>query len=629
VTTDAANRRLGATVVGGATRFEVWAPDASLVEVHVERDDDTDVGIETDVEIESEIDIEIVRLEREAGAVAELDTWSVTVAGVGHGDRYRFRLDGGDWLADPASRWQPDGVHGPSAVVDESVFRWHDDAWTGVALDDTVLYEMHVGTFTVEGTFDAAIRHLPRLHELGVTTIEVMPVAAFPGTRNWGYDGVFPFAVQESYGGPTGLARFVDAAHRFGLGVVLDVVYNHLGPEGNVLWAYAPYFTDAHRTPWGDAVNVAEYGSDGVRRYLVENAVGWIRDFHLDGLRLDAVHAIVDPTPIPFVQELTSAVHDAARAAGRTALVTIESSANDPRIVRGVADHGWGCDAVWDDDVHHALRVALTGERHEYYANYSGAADVAKAWEHRWVYSGQYSPGFGRRHGAPADDIDHERFVVFDTNHDHIGNTPAGTRLLADADQNDPRHRLAAAAILLSPFTPMLFMGEEYGETAPFPYFIDHGDADLVEAVRAGRQREFSGANWSGGVADPADPATFERATLDVTLTEREPHRSRLAMYTELLRIRREHPVLTDPAAQQHVSIVGDTMFVVRSLPDVTASLVFNFSGDSPEHPAPDAADTSVFDSDDPRWCGDHPDAGPTDTATIAPWSARLSITFA
>ncbi len=621
MTTDAANRRLGATVVDGATRFEVWAPDASLVEVHIERDDDNDVQTET------EIEIEIVRLEREAGAVAELDTWSVTVAGVGHGDRYRFRLDGGDWLADPASRWQPDGVHGPSAVVDESVFRWHDDAWTGVALDDTVLYELHVGTFTAEGTFDAAIRHLPRLHELGITTIEVMPVAAFPGTRNWGYDGVFPFAVQESYGGPTGLARFVDAAHRFGLGVVLDVVYNHLGPEGNVLGSYAPYFTDAHRTPWGDAVNVAEYGSDGVRRYFVENAVGWIRDFHLDGLRLDAVHAIVDPTPIPFVQELTSAVHDAARAAGRTVLVTIESSANDPRIVRGVADHGWGCDAVWDDDVHHALRVALTGERHEYYANYSGAADVAKAWERRWVYSGQYSPGFGRRHGAPADDIDHRRFVVFDTNHDHVGNTPAGARLLADADPNDPRRRLAAAAILLSPFTPMLFMGEEYGETAPFPYFIDHGDPELVEAVRAGRQREFSGADWSGGVADPADPATFERAILDVTLTEREPHRSRLAMYTELLRIRREHPVLTDPAAQQHVSIVGDTMFVVRSLPDVTASLVFNFSGDSLEHPAADPADAIVFDSDDPRWRGDHPDAGPADTATIAPWSARLSIT--
>ena len=300
---------------------------------------------------------------------------------------------------------------------------------------------------------------------------------------------------------------------------------------------------------------------------------------------------------------------------------------DSPRIVRGETDHGWGCDAVWNDDFHHALRVALTGERHEYYANYSGAADVAKAWERRWVYSGQYSPGFGRRHGAPADDIDHRRFVVFDTNHDHVGNTPAGARLLADADPNDPRRRLAAAAILLSPFTPMLFMGEEYGETAPFPYFIDHGDPELVEAVRAGRQREFSGADWSGGVADPADPATFERAILDVTLTEREPHRSRLAMYTELLRIRREHPVLTDPAAQQHVSIVGDTMFVVRSLPDVTASLVFNFSGDSLEHPAADPAAAIVFDSDDPRWSGDHPDAAPADTATIAPWSARLSIT--
>jgi maltooligosyltrehalose trehalohydrolase len=611
MTTDAATRRLGATVGGGATRFEVWAPDASLVEVQIERDDESgrDAGAE------------IVRLERDVDAVAEFDTWSVSVADVGHSDRYRFRLDGGDWLADPASRWQPDGVHGPSAVVDESVFRWHDDAWTGVPLDDTVLYELHVGTFTAEGTFDAAIRHLPRLSELGVTTIELMPVAAFPGTRNWGYDAVFPFAVQESYGGPTGLARFVDAAHRFGLGVVLDVVYNHLGPDGNVLGRYAPYFTDTHRTPWGDAVNVAEAGSDGVRRYFVENAVGWIRDVHLDGLRLDAVHAIVDPTPIPFVQELTSAVHEAARAAGRSVLVTVESSANDPRIVRGMAEHGWGCDAVWDDDVHHALRVALTGERYEYYANYSGAADVATAWERRWVYSGQYSPGFGRRHGAPADDIDHRRFVVFGTNHDHVGNTPAGARLLADAEPNDPRHRLAAATILLSPFTPMLFMGEEYGETAPFPYFIDHGDAELVEAVRAGRQREFSGADWSGDIADPADPATFERAVLDVTLTEREPHRSRLAMYTELLRIRREHPVLTDPAAHQRVSIVDDVVLVVRSCPGATASLVFNFSDTRFDHPTTDPAGAVVFDSNDERWGG----PGRV-TDRIGAWSARLSV---
>ena len=594
---DISATRLGATVLAdGRTRFVVWAPNATTVSVGV-RPQSRSVALDRDGEY-----------------------WTTVIDGLEHGDRYVFVVDG-DELADPVSRWQPDGVHGPSAVVDESVFRWHDDDWTGVELSDTVLYELHIGTFTAEGNFDAAIRHLPRLQALGVTTIEVMPVAAFPGTRNWGYDGVFPFATQHSYGGPDGLARFVDASHRFGLAVVLDVVYNHMGPEGNVLGRFGPYFTDAYRTPWGEAVNVAEAGSDHVRRYFTENAVGWIHDFHLDGLRLDAVHAIFDPTPIPFLQELTAAVHGAADAAGRTVLVTIESSANDPGIVRPTDEHGWGCDAVWNDDFHHALRVALTGDRHEYYANYTGAADVARAWERRWVYSGQYSLGFGRRHGAPADDIDHRRFIVFDTNHDHVGNTPAGARMLADAPLDDPRHRLAAAAILLSPFTPMLFMGEEYGDTAPFPYFIDHGDPDLVEAVRAGRVREFSGNDWSGDVADPADPATFEAAVLDPTLTEREPHRSRLAMYTELLRVRRECPALTDPAAQQHVSIVGDTIFVVRSTPTATASVIFNFLGDQIEHPAPDPADTIVFDTDDERWGGTGYDA-----STIGAWSARLVV---
>ncbi len=592
---DRATRGLGATVDGDTTHFEVWAPDATTVAVA--------------------IGVRHQPLRRDDGYwVGELD-------GVGHGERYWFVVDG-DELPDPASRWQPDGVHGPSAVVDHSLYRWHDDAWGGIELADTVLYELHVGTFTAEGTFDAAIRHLQRLRELGVTTIEIMPVAAFAGTRNWGYDGVFPFAVQHSYGGPDALARFVDAAHHLGLGVVLDVVYNHMGPEGNVLGRYGPYFTDAYRTPWGDAMNVAGAGSDHVRRYFVENAVGWIRDFHLDGLRLDAVHAIIDPTPIPFVEELTAAVHEAADTAGRTVLVTIESSANDPRIVRSQADHGWGCDAVWNDDVHHALRVALTGDRHEYYANYSGAADLATAWDRRWVYSGQHSPGFDRRHGAPADGIDHRRFIVFDTNHDHVGNTPAGDRLLADAPLDDPRHRLAAATILLSPFTPMLFMGEEYGETAPFPYFIDHGDTELVEAVRQGRQREFSGVNWSGTVADPADPATFRAAIIDPTVAEHQPHRERLDMYTELLRIRREHRVLTDPSAQQHVSIVDDTLVVVRSSPDATASLVLNFCGESLDHPAPDPAAAIVFGTDDERWGG----AG-IDPTTITPWSARLSIT--
>ena len=601
--------RLGATVLdNGATRFEVWAPDAERVAVTVGGDGD------------GSDEAAPVALSRRSSTDG---TWTGDVDDVGHGTRYRYRVDDGEWLADPASRWQPEGVHGPSAVVDERVFRWHDDAWTGVQLADTVLYELHVGTFTAEGTFDAAIRHLPRLVDLGITTIEVMPVNEFPGRRNWGYDGVFPFAVQHSYGGPEGLHRFVDAAHRFGLAVVLDVVYNHLGPEGNVLGRFGPYFTDAYRTPWGPAVNVSESGSDAVRRYFIENAVGWIRDQHLDGLRLDAVHAIVDPTPVPFVEELTTAVHAEAERLGRTVLVTVESSSNDPRIVRSNDEHGWGCDAVWNDDFHHALRVALTGDRHEYYANYDGAADLATAWQRRWVYAGQYSPGFGRRHGAPADGLPPQRFVVFGTNHDHVGNTPHGERLLGDADPEDPRHRLAAAAVLLSPFTPLLFMGEEYGEAAPFPYFVDHGDADLIDAVRRGRAREFAELG-DGVVADPADPATFERAVLDVTLTERDPYRARLAMYTELLRLRCETPVLTDSTTEQEVSISGRTLFVRRSLAGQTASIVFNFSGDVAAPMGGDDSGTSTviaFDSDDERWGGPG-----TSLAGVGPWAARLTL---
>lgn len=623
--------RLGATVLDtGATRFEVWAPAATGVEVQVvraEHPDGTDRTTAEEVYALTRVDPvpDGSRAGRRAGE--RLGSWVGEVPDVIHGDRYRYRLDGGEWLADPASRWQPEGVHGPSAVVDERVFRWHDDDWRGVALADTVLYEMHVGTFTAEGTFDAAIRHLPRLAELGVTTIEVMPVSEFPGRRNWGYDGVFPFAVQHTYGGPEAMHRFVDAAHRFGLAVILDVVYNHLGPEGNVLGHYGPYFTDAYSTPWGSAINVSQAGSDAVRRYFVENAVGWIRDHHLDGLRLDAVHAIVDPTPAPFVQQLTSAVHVMADRLHRRVVVTVESSANDPRIVRDTDEFGWGCDAVWNDDYHHALRVALTGEQHEYYANYTGAADVATAWEHRWVYSGQYSPGFGRSHGTDADGLAHRRFVVFDTNHDHVGNTPRGERLLADAGPGDPRHRLAMAAVLLSPFTPLLFMGEEYGEVAPFPYFVDHGDPDLVEAVRQGRTREFSGADWDGAVADPADPSTFTSAVLDLTLTEREPHRSRLAMCTELLRLRREHPVLTDPAADQQVSSVGAAVLVERSVPGTTARLVLNFSAEPVPFRTGDPRPGSghpAFDTDDSRWGGTS--ASTSDGDTVAPWSARLVL---
>ena len=597
---------LGATPTAAGTRFEVWAPAAGRVEVGIG-------------------DPEPAAVEMAAlGDPADpgwSGTWVIVLPGVGAGDRYRFRLDGGAWLADPASRWQPDGVHGASAVVDRRAFAWTDAGWIGPSSRDTVLYELHIGTFTVEGTFASAAGQLGRLADLGVTAIEIMPVAAFPGTRNWGYDGVFPSAVQESYGGPSGLAGFVDAAHAHGLAVLLDVVYNHFGPEGNVLPGFGPYLTDAYETPWGEAVNVAGSGSDMVRRFFIESAVGWIHDYHLDGLRLDAVHAIVDPTPVTFVEELTDAVHRAAERLGRATLVTIESSSNDPRIVRSVDEHGWGCDAVWDDDVHHALRVALTGERHEYYAGYDGVADLASAWEHRWVYRGQFSPVFGRRHGADADGIDHERFIIFDQNHDHVGNTPDGRRLLAAAGPGDPRLRLAAAAVLLSPFTPMLFMGEEYAETAPFPYFIDHGDPGLVEAVRQGRRAEFSGVDWSGDVADPADPDTFARAVLDPTLAEVEPHRSVLAMYRELLGLRRTHAVLTSAAATQEVRLDGSTLLVERALGDVRVVMACNFGHEPVELPRSLDGDL-LFDSDDRRWGGS---AAERSAATaLAAHAARL-----
>ncbi|MGA9277590.1 malto-oligosyltrehalose trehalohydrolase [Ilumatobacter sp.] len=585
--------RLGATPLGDATRFEVWAPDASTVEVVIERD-----GGDLAVELQPE----------SASA-----TWVAVVEGVGAGDRYRYRLDGGEPLPDPASRRQPDGVHGPSAIVDTDSFEWTDDSWTGVELADTVLYELHVGTFTPEGTFAAAVGQLDRLVALGITTIEIMPVAAFPGERNWGYDGVFPSATQESYGGPDGLARLVDAAHGHGLAVVLDVVYNHIGPEGNVLPRFGPYFTDEYSTPWGEAINVAGTHSDSVRRFFIENAVGWIRDFHIDGLRLDAIHAIVDPTARPFVEELTAAVHATADGLGRTVLVTVESSSNDPRIVRSRAAGGWACDAAWNDDYHHAVRVALTGDRHGYYAAYTGAADVAAAWTRRFVYDGRHSITFGRRHGANASDVDHRHFIVFSQNHDHVGNTPRGERMLHVAGPADPRLRLAAASTLLSPFTPMLFMGEEYGERAPFPYFIDHGDPDLVEIVRTGRRDEFSDVDWSGGVADPAAKATFDDAVLDPSLGSTGHHRDLLAWYTELIAIRRSHPVLTDPTAEQVVALDGDVVIVERRLGDATSVLVLNF-GDAPHTDArtetgPIIADSSLAQS-----------------ATVTAWSARLRI---
>ncbi|MEQ8718312.1 MAG: malto-oligosyltrehalose trehalohydrolase [Acidimicrobiales bacterium] len=596
--------RLGATPVGDGVRFEVWAPYARAVDVHLHAD-------LRDVPLEPAGD----------------GTHVGVIDGVGVTDLYRYRLDGSEPLPDPASRHQPLGVHGPSAVVDPAAWTWTDASWTGVELADTVLYELHVGTFSPEGTFDGVVAQLPRLVALGVSTLEIMPVNAFPGARNWGYDGVFCSAVQDSYGGPDGFARLVDAAHGHGLGVVLDVVHNHLGPEGNVLGRFGPYFTDMYTTPWGPAVNVADADSDAVRRYFIESAVGLVGDFHLDGLRLDAIQAIVDPTALTFIEELTAAVHTVGHEQGRPVLVFAESSANDPRIVRDPDVGGWGCDGVWNDDVHHSLRVALTGDTSGYYCDYSGVLDLADCLAHGWNHRGRRSEFRRRRHGRSPNDVAKAHFVVYDQNHDQVGNRWDGARLdtLVDGD----RRRLAAATVLLSPFTPMLFMAEEYGETAPFPFFVDHGDPGLRKAVRRGRAEEFAAMDWAGTPPDPAAESTFVSAVLDPTLAEEEPHASLLAFHRELLALRRRAPAITHPDADQHVTADNEGLVTLeRRLSHEMVTIFFNFSDDARPIEVPETGNV-LLDSADSRWGGPGPSAMSGDGLTIAPWSALLTSTTA
>ena len=512
--------RLGATpLADGSCRFLVWAPRSASVSVHLD-------GAEERTE-------PLRNLGR--------GYHGGDVAGCPPGTDAMYRLDDGSEHPDPASRHQHHGVAGPSRVWDPD-FAWTDDGWTGIPWTDTVLYEAHVGTWTPEGTFDAAVQHLPELVDLGVTTLELMPVAQFPGARNWGYDGVFPYAVQDSYGGPDGLRRLVDACHGHGLAVCLDVVYNHLGPGGNVLPRYGPYFTDHYHTPWGAAMNLDQAGSDEVRRYFIQNAVEWVTDFHIDALRLDAVHAIIDPTPRPFLRELTDAVHAAGRRLGRRVHVVAESDANDPRLVRSRPRGGDGMDAAWSDDLHHALHAVLTGERVGYYADHGSLEGLARGLRHGFVFTGQHSAYRGRRHGAPTAGVPTSRFVAFLQNHDQVGNRAAGERLasLTDADGL----RLAAGIVLLGPFVPLMFMGEEHGETNPFLYFTDHADPTLRKAVREGRARECRGFGWSEPSPDPNDPETFARSRIEWAAREREPGRSLLAYHRHLLRLRREHPAL-------------------------------------------------------------------------------------
>ncbi|WP_274563421.1 malto-oligosyltrehalose trehalohydrolase [Streptomyces spiramyceticus] len=505
--------------------FEVWAPQADRVALRL--------GGETHA------------MERDPGR----DGWWTAEAEADDGDRYGFVLDDGHVLPDPRSRRQPEGPDGLSAVVDHNTFAW-TGGWRGRPLPGAVLYELHIGTYTPEGTFDAAARRLGHLAELGITHVELMPVCPFPGTHGWGYEGVSLWAVHEPYGGPEGLKRFVDTAHGLGIGVVLDVVHNHLGPSGNYLPLFGPYFTDTHHTPWGSAVNLDAPGSDEVRTYLLDSALAWLRDYRIDGLRLDAVHALADTRALTFLEELSTAVDSLAAETGRPLFLIAESDLCDPRTTTPREAGGLGLHAQWNDDFHHALHTTLTGESQGYYADFARAPidALAKTLTHVFFHDGTYSTFRGRTHGRPVDrtKTPAHRFLAYSQTHDQVGNRALGDRLSATLSPG--LLACAATLVLTGPFTPMLFMGEEWAARTPWQFFTDHTDPELAQAVRAGRRREFAAHGWAEeDIPDPQDPRTRERSCLDWSEPAVAPHARILAWYRELITLRRERPDLADP----------------------------------------------------------------------------------
>jgi maltooligosyltrehalose trehalohydrolase len=559
---------IGTNPIAGGIKFRVWAPLATSVEV------------------------ELVKSSAQRTPLQKDGEYFQGLVQASAGDRYWFWLDGTLRRPDPASRSQPDGVHGPSQVITPA-FAWSDSQWRGIALEEYLMYELHVGTFTPDGTFDGVISRLDYLCELGITALQLMPVAQFPGERNWGYDGTFPFAPQNSYGGADGLKRLVDACHSRGLAVILDVVYNHLGPEGNYLHAFGPYFTDRYRTPWGDAVNFDGPGSDQVRRYFISNALYWITEFHIDALRLDAIHGIYDFSALHILQELAKTVQRQGAELGRRVHVIAESDLNDVRVIKPPESGGYGLDAQWNDDFHHALRTLLTSDRSGYYRDFGRFADLVKGFREGFVLSGGYSLFRSKRHGSSSADIPPGQLVVFSQNHDQVGNRMRGERL---SGYLTPRQlKLAAATVMLSPYLPLLFMGEEYGESAPFPYFVSHGDADLVEGVRRGRLEESASFGNQGTPPDPQAEATFLSAKLDQEQRRAGDQKSIFEFYRELIRLRRECTPLARLSRADMQVIAGEDeqmLAIIRNAGDDQVFCLFNFSDQDCIIPPPLASGT-------------------------------------
>jgi maltooligosyltrehalose trehalohydrolase len=551
---------IGAQPQGDGVSFRVWSPSSQTVEVEIVAPGGSP---------------QFFPLSR-----GDDGMFAAEVPAIRAGTRYRYRLNGGNVFPDVASRYQPEGVHGPSEVIDPSTFAWSDHEWTGIDRRDVAVYELHVGTFTPEGTFDGVRKRLPALRDLGVTAIELMPIGDFPGERNWGYDGVSLFAPARCYGRPDDLRRLVDAAHTQGLAVFLDVVYNHLGPDGNYLGAFSPfYFSDRHQTPWGPALNFDGEHSDAVRQFFIENALYWLHEFHIDGLRLDATHAIADDSPRHFLAELADRVRESFAASQRRPLLIAEDSRNMARMMKPRRQDGWGMDAVWADDFHHQLRRALAGDRDGYFQDYGGSpADIAATIRKGWFYCGQKSLFLDRPRGSDPAGLSPEQFVICLQNHDQVGNRAFGDRLHQGIDP--AAYRAASALLLCCPQTPLLFMGQEWAAGSPFQFFTDHNDA-LGKLVTEGRRREFqrfkafSDPRTRETIPDPQALETFLNSRLNWEEREADSHASTLRLYEELLRLRRAEPALRLREAAG-VEAIGDAGVLLRraALAETTAQTI-------------------------------------------------------
>ncbi len=576
--------KVGSNYLGdGRCEFTVWAPAHDDVALQIVSPENNLIPMEKD----------------------EQGYWKTTAEGIEPGTLYFYKIAGDD-RPDPASQYQPKDVHGPSCVVDHSKMNWTDAGWSGIPLEEMIIYELHVGTFTPEGTFESIIPRLRELKEFGVNAIEIMPVAQFPGDRNWGYDGAYTYAVQTSYGGPEGLKKLVDAAHQEGLSVILDVVYNHFGPEGNYTSLYGPYFTETYKTPWGMAMNFDDKYSDGVRNYFIQNALYWFQNYHMDALRLDAIHAIYDLGSKHVLREMADEVAAVSESMNRKLYLIAESDLDDVRVIREKELGGHGMDAQWSDDFHHCLHTLLTGEQRGYYQDYGKVEQLAKAYKKGFVYDWQYSLNRQKHYGSDASDRPGHQFVVCTQNHDQVGNRMMGERLTHLVSFE--ALKLAAGAMMLTPNVPMIFMGEEYAEDSPFLYFISHTDSDLVEAVRQGRKREFAAFHAEGEFVDPFSVDTFNQSKLKWEKRQEGKHKALLELYQHLIQLRRTMPALKTLDKQNlEASAVEEDklLFLRRESNGDQIFCIMNFNDkDVTCQTSQDGIWRKILDSSDEKWMG-------------------------